>query len=215
MDSKPPSSSRKASLEKAAKLYHQNLPQAQAYLTGRDIDMRTAERYGLGVVVEPAQPDHRHWVGRLTIPYVTPTGVVQLKARCIQAHDCKETKCTKYFGEHGIVAGIYNTRSLLTHSDTVVITEGELDAITVETWLGIPAVGIPGTSVWKDYMALCFEGFATVIVVADGEEVGRQAAERIAKMPNARVVHMPDGMDSNSLLVSEGPEALAALLGVG
>jgi DNA primase len=48
-----------------------------------------------------------------------------------------------------------------------------------------------------------------VIVVADGDKVGREAARKVAESIglNARVIDMPAGEDSNSFIASHGASA--------
>ncbi|MGZ4556816.1 MAG: toprim domain-containing protein, partial [Mycobacteriaceae bacterium] len=106
---------------------------------------------------------------------------------------------------------LFNAQILIHASDLVVVTEGELDAICVQAYCGIPAVAYPGTDNWsiQEHYPLCFEGIDEVIVVADGDKQGRDAAKRVAKDigPAARTVNMPDGMDSNTFIVTNGVAA--------
>ena len=158
--------------------------------------------------------------GRLSIPYITPAGVVQIKYRCAdQAHaDHKGTDCPKYMYETGIGTHLYNAQVLISTSDTVVLTEGELDAICVQAYLGIPAVAYPGVGTWKGqkHYRLCFEGVSEVIVVADGDKPGRDSAAEIAESLGmaARVVNMPDGFDSNQYIHENGAGAFLERLSV-
>ena len=70
-------------LTEAAERYYLNLtPQALSYLEARGITQAIAAKYLLGSVVEPSA-GHEHSVGRLSIPYLTPTGVVGMKFRTI------------------------------------------------------------------------------------------------------------------------------------
>ncbi len=155
--------------------------------------------------------------GRLCIPYITPTGVVQLKFRCIEDHSCKEThKDTKYIGISGVGVHMFNTRAFLIDSPIIAVTEGEIDALTVQAVAKIPAVGFPGTQSMKGFWFRAFTGYQRVLVLADGDKPGRDAAKAIAKqLPNADVVNLPDGEDANSLLINfGGPETFQELCGL-
>jgi DNA primase len=203
------SSQRRRALTEQADLYASNLDQAMPYLLSRGISQEAAVLFRLGYVTAGNE-----FTGRLAIPYVTPAGVVQIKYRCInQAHDDhKSTDCPKYLYEKGSGQHLYNAGVLTQAVDLVVVTEGELDTVCVQAYTGIPAVAFPGTKSWqqhKDYYRLCFESVTEVVVVADGEEVGREAARRVAESIGsfARVVEMPDGEDANSFIAGQGAGA--------
>ena len=69
-------------LGRAADRYAANIYQAEDYLKSRGIPMETARLARLGVVVE-AEVGHEAYQGRLSIPYVTKTGVVDLRFRSL------------------------------------------------------------------------------------------------------------------------------------
>ena len=203
------SSQRRQALTEQADLYAQNLYEAESYLLSRGISVEAAELFHLGYV-----SSRNEFTGRLAIPYVTPAGVVQIKYRCIDpTHgDHKQTNCPKYLYEKGSGQHLFNAQVLTQAVDLVIVTEGELDAVCVQAYTGIPAVGFPGTKSWRqhqDYYRLCFESVTEVIVVADGEEVGREAARQVSDSigSGARVVEMPDGEDANSFIAGQGASA--------
>lgn len=175
-----------------------------------------AQEWKLGEVVDP-EPGHEHLVGRLSIPYATTSGVVDIKFRCVKHADCKARNCVKYLGLDGTAqdeqglprAWLFNAKSVLDAADMVVITEGELDAIAVEVIADIPAVGVPGSTIWPKckHWVRVFDGLK-VLVLADGDKAGVIAAKAIASsLPEAQVIRMPDGHDANSYLVEHGAEA--------
>lgn len=191
---------------------------ARDYLCNRLIDHRTYNRYQLGIVAEPA-PGHEPMVGRISIPYLTPAGVVDIKFRCIVDHSCKEMKCPKYLGLPGGGSRLYNARAVLAaHNNVVVICEGEFDAMAVSGLAGIPAVGYPGTDTWgKPHTAHWPRVFAGLdaVVVADGDKPGVASAKAVAaSLEQARIVHMPEGEDANSMILKDGPEAFRERLGI-
>lgn len=203
-----PTERRKALTVKAQE-YAANLDGVMPYLLSRGISKEAAQLFMLGC----ATGDYR---GRLTIPYVTPGGVVHIKYRCANAAHHDGTKhvhesCPKYLYEAGSKHHLFNAQVLIHAADQVVLTEGELDAVAVQAYTGLPAVGYPGVDSWHDkpHFALCFEGVGEVIVVADGEDVGRRSAERVAKSLgfSARVVELPNGTDSNSYIAEQGAAA--------
>lgn len=212
------------SLETAAQTYAESLGTAcKAYLTGRGFTDVAISVGRLGEVVTP-EPGHEHFVGRLCIPYLTTSGVVDLKFRCIKHTDCKQHDCVKYLGLDGSAQDdsglprvwLYNAQTTITAKDLVVITEGELDALAVETIADVPAVGVPGSTLWAKcrHWRRVFDGLR-VLVVADGDKAGVLAAKAIASsLPDARVVRMPDGEDANSFLLALGPQAFYDRCGI-
>ncbi len=157
-------------------------------------------------------------------------GVVELKYRCTEDHDCGNIPTGqvdedgepitrshgKYLYDKGAAPNLYNVNAFLVESDTIVLTEGEFDALAVEVHTGLPAVGYPGTSTWRSspWWKRCFDGYATVFVAADGDKPGADAAKYISRdLPNAVVVSMPEGHDATSYIIEHGPEAMLAKFG--
>ncbi|ACE79983.1 DNA primase [Mycobacterium phage Pukovnik] len=114
----------------------------------------------------------------------------------------------KYMTVAGDKPRLYNTPALTRYSRDMAITEGEIDAITAEL-CGIPTVGVPGSQMWKPYFRELFLGYRNVNILADGDEPGMEFAKQVAKtLPNARIIPMPDGEDVNSLVITQGKDAL-------
>lgn len=207
------SADRRRSLTLKAQEYASELDMAVPYLLSRSISRQAAEMFGLGYVLTG------EFSGRLSIPYHTPAGVVALKYRCTDAthgeHKDKEIHCAKYMSESGCGLHLWNAQTLI-HADKCVVTEGELDALAIQAYVGIPAVAYPGTDTWKaqKHWRLCFDGVGEVMVVADGDDVGRKAARYVAESigMNARVVDLPDGSDANLFLAEHGPGAFSEVL---
>jgi DNA primase len=205
------SGERRRALTAKARSLAGNVEQALPYLMSRGISAEVAEMFQLGY-----SPHGTEQGGRLAIPYYTPAGVTNIKYRCIDldhgAHgDHKGHSCPKYIYEAGLGHRLYNAQVLIDTGDSVVLTEGELDAVCVQAYCGIPAVAYPGCDTWSKerHWPLCFEGIAEVIVVCDGDKVGREAAGRVAKSMGmkARVIDMPSGEDANSFIHENGAGA--------
>ena len=199
----PPSTEQKRSLEALVQRFEQNQTRLLPYLTDRGL-ADAAERFRLGYVEPADDVDRRYW-HRMAIPFLTPTGPVQIRYRCIAAHDCKERGCAKYLGDKGVEITLYNAGTLLDARSPVVLCEGELDAVAVETIAGLPAVGIPGAQAWKrhPYWARCFVGL-DLILFADGDAAGDDLAATVAAdLPELKIVRAPEGHDANSVLAAD------------
>lgn len=208
-----PSPERRSFVEQATALYQTSVDQVAEKLAARGLtDTKVSSR--LGLVVDPL-PGHEDMRGRLSIPYLTRTGPVALKFRCLKDHNCKQAGCPKYLGEKGEPPRLFNTLALSVPSPTLFVTEGELDALAVTSLVGVPAVGVPGASAWEPLWARAVPGYEQVVLLADGDTAGEQLAEAMAKcLDNFRFIRLPDGEDSSSLLMSEGVDAFRRRIGV-
>ena len=86
----------------ATQKYSANIYQAEDYLRQRGISLEVARLARLGVVVEP-EPGQEQFAGRLSIPYVTKTGVVDLRFRSLNP-----AVEPKYMGMTGAETKMYN-----------------------------------------------------------------------------------------------------------
>ncbi|MFB7473193.1 toprim domain-containing protein [Kitasatospora sp. NPDC056184] len=183
---------------------------AEEYLVGRGLGS-VHSPFRLGYVDDPL-PGHGQYRGCLAIPYlrVAPGdrwAVVSLRFRRLVGDG------PKYMTVAGDTPRLYNTRALLQDADTIAICEGELDAITAQA-CGVDAVGVPGAASWKPHFREPFLGYEWVYILADGDDAGRDFADHVkAQLPNARVIEMPAGQDVNSLVLSQGRQALLSRIG--
>ena len=196
------SKSLRKQLEDAAKTYEAALAPAVPYLQGRGIKKETALSYRLGYVAQPL-PGDGDYVNRLAIPYITADGsVVDVRYRSLNDTG------PKYLSRPNATARLFSVSSLLTQSDTMYITEGEVDAITLNQ-MGLPAVGIPGANQYQRHWSLLFADFDTVKVICDGDQAGRDFGKRLSQeIEGATVIHLPEGRDVNDIYVNEGDDAV-------
>lgn len=154
----------------------------------------------LGLVVEPL-PGHDSYQGRLAIPYVTQSGVVDIRFRSIGPQE------PKYMGLPGNETRLYNVNAVLTADDTIAICEGEIDTITLHYKVGINAVGIPGVNNWKKHYKKLLQDFETVVVFADGDQPGQDFAKKLSReISGMMVINMPEGEDVNSMFLKNGSQ---------
>ena len=197
----------RALLTDAASKYASSLtPQAASYLAARGITQEVAHTFQLGSVVEPSA-GHEHAINRLSIPYLTPAGVVGIKFRSV------DESTPKYLWPTGQKIGLYNVLDLHKPSDTIAICEGEIDTIVASGIVGIPAVGVAGVSQWKPWFPKLFESYSRILIFADNDvkEDGRNPGQELAKrikedLDKAEIVHLPDNMDTNEVYLEFGPD---------
>lgn len=199
--------------EQAVSTYQADLASdtsALAYLAGRGISRQAAATFRLGVVRRPLA-GHEMFAGRLAIPYLTPSGVVNFSFRCLRQHDCKEAGCPKYLPPEGMERNLYNVLDLKKDSTFICVAEGELDALTLSL-AGLPAVGVPGVKNWKKHFSRCLEDFEVVYAIGDGDGPGSKFSSFLAKEAKARPIRVPNGKDCNDIFRERGAEGLRALI---
>jgi len=192
--------SQRESLTRAAKYYHSALHEAEDYLAGRGITLEAATRARLGVVLEPLT-GHEAYINRLAIPYITRSGVVDVRFRSLDLSE------PKYMGMAGASTHLYNVGSLFRASSYICICEGEIDTITLDAVCGIPAVGVPGVNNWKKHYTRLLADFDKVFLFADGDNAGTDFGKSLSReLGNLVVVQMPEGEDVNSMYRLHGAD---------
>lgn len=187
-------------LGKATEKYAANIYQAETYLRSRGIPIETARLAQLGVVVEP-EVGHEAFVGRLSIPYITKTGVVDLRFRSLNP-----AVEPKYMGMTGAETKMYNVLDVENAGDFIGVCEGEIDTITLSHCVGIPCIGVPGANSWKKHYTRLLADFERVFVFADGDQPGKEFATSLARELPVTIVQLPDGYDVNSMFVQSGAD---------
>jgi DNA primase len=204
----------KSALE-AAQHYAQSISdEALAYLAGRGISEQTAALYQLGSITDPIE-GHQMYENWISIPYITALGIcVGFKFRRLD--DGKP----KYGAPVGQKSHLFNVAATLASTSSIVICEGEFDAIVMEANCGIPAVGVPGVAAWKAYYPKLFNGFDTVYILGDndikedGSNPGMDFSRRVAgEVLNSQIVQLPPGMDITDYYLANGKDATANLVG--
>lgn len=195
-------------LGKAAAEYAESIYQAEDYLKSRGIPLEVARLASLGVVAEP-ETGHEGFKGRLSIPYITKTGVVDLRFRSLNP-----AVEPKYMGMTGAETKMYNVLDVERASDFIGVCEGELDTLTLSACVGIPCVGVPGANSWKKHYTRLLADFERVFIFADGDQPGTQFATSLARELPVTIIQLPDGHDVNSMFVQEGPDYFHQKMGL-
>ena len=195
-------------LGKAAAQYAESIYQAEDYLRSRGIPLEIARLASLGVVAEP-ETGHEAFKGRLSIPYITKTGVVDLRFRSLNP-----AVEPKYMGMTGAETKMYNVLDVERASDFIGVCEGELDTLTLSACVGIPCVGVPGANSWKKHYTRLLADFERVFIFADGDQPGTQFATSLDRELPGTIMQLPDGHDVNSMFVQEGADYFHQKMGL-
>lgn len=194
------SSTQRQFLLRATQLYALKIGLAESYLATRGLSVDEATTFHLGMVEDPL-PGHEKFTGRLAIPYITPSGVVDIRFRSMNGEE------PKYMGMPGAQTTMFNVSACFEAHKYICITEGEMDAIALSVKTGHPTVGIPGANSWKPHYTRILDDYDTVILLADGDKAGSDFGKQVAReLPNATVIPMPEGEDVNSVIVSLGKD---------
>ena len=196
------SNSQRTFLLRATQQYASKISLANDYLSQRSLSVEEATIFHLGVVDEPL-PGHEQYQGKLSIPYITPSGVVDLRFRSIHGED------PKYMGLLGAKTTMFNTQACFVADRYICVTEGEFDCIVMSVKTEHPTIGIPGANNWKPHYTRILDDFDIVMVLADGDAAGLEFGKKISReLPNVTVISMPDGEDVNSVVTKQGSEWL-------
>jgi len=201
------SSSQKNFLLQATQRYAAKIELAEQYLLSRQLSVEEAKIFHLGVVEDPL-PGHEAYIGRLAIPYITPSGVVDIRFRGINNED------PKYMGLVGAKTTMFNTQACFVADKYICVTEGEFDCIMMSVKTLHPTIGIPGANNWKPHYAKILDDFDTVIVLADGDAAGLEFGKKISReLGNVNIVSMPEGEDVNSMMIKKGSDWIDERIG--
>ena len=187
-------------LGRATEKYGASIYRAEDYLKNRGIPIEVARLASLGVVEEP-EVGHEQYIGRLAIPYITKTGVVDLRFRSLNP-----AVEPKYMGLTGAETKMYNVLDIEKANNFIGVCEGELDTVTMSGCVGIPCIGVPGANSWKKHYTRLLADFERVFVFADGDQPGTEFARSLARELPVTIIQLPEGHDVNSMYVQEGAE---------
>jgi hypothetical protein len=208
-------------LEKAARMYHRqflakentgnpNVANGADYLTKHGIgSVDIVRKYRLGIVIDPIEETDERFRGMLAIPYLTRGGVKAIRYRNLNGGK------PKFAQPEGQPIRLYNGAAYFDESEIIGLAEGEIDAIAATERLGIPTIGIPGSTQWAGKARVwtpIFKDYPMVIMFADGDPVdeltGLRPGRELAKTIGAslkwrlRTVEMPEGEDVSSMIAA-------------
>lgn len=204
----PLSASQLEAVEEATASYQAAVTRAVAeYLHGRGIDAEAAATFRLGVVSQP-HLGHGRFQNFLSIPYLNQDGVpLTIRFRCLQEHEHRSFGHGKYMSIPEDPARVFNIGAIHRAKDEIHVTEGELDAITLNM-IGLPAIAIPGANGWRNHHRRMLAGFSRVWVWGDPDDAGAQFTQKVTRaLRSAKGVRL-NGMDVNETYLKGGADAL-------
>lgn len=170
-------------------------------------------RRGVGVADQRFLSDDGTWVAAPC--YTFPLdgehgGAVRLKARAVA------DKARMRLVPRGGGWGLFGLRAVPADATTVVLTEGEFDAMAVTQATGLPAVSAPNgaRSLPVDVLPL-LERFDRIILWMDADDAGREGAQLFARKLGLRrcrlVPSLPGGVKDANDALRAGADLAAAI----
>ena len=139
-----------------------------------------------------------------------------------------ETKAAKYlnspetplFHKGNVLYNLHRAQGPARDAGTVIVTEGYMDVIGLHRAGFANAVAPLGTALTEDQIALLWKITPEPVLCFDGDNAGGRAAERAVEraLPllvpghGLRFAHLPAGEDPDSLVSSQGAEAMTGVI---
>lgn len=185
-----------------------NIDHTHPYIGGRGVTNETAVTFGVGIF---SGKGTMH--GRCVLPIHNAKG--ELVAYAGRVIDGSEPKYKFPVGFRKSLE-LYNLHRIANGECSVVLVEGFFDCMKVSQ-AGYPCVALMGSSMSKNQERLLAEKFGGVVVMLDGDEAGRVAAEEIADrlqrvVFSVKTVELPDGVQPDQLSNSELQAALDSMV---
>ncbi len=193
----------------AAALEHPEAEQARDYLRERGIDEAQWRRFGLGwaprgrsatlrelggtaaVAIEVGIRARGHdgslydpMAGRIIFPIRDPSGrTIGFGGRTLVPSSegvakYRNTPDTPYYHKRSVLYNLDRARHVFLKEGCAVVCEGYTDVIGLDA-AGIAAVATCGTALTDDHLRLLRRYVQRVVVLFDGDEAGRRAAEQV------------------------------------
>lgn len=208
-----PSDSLRTILEQSTRRYSDQLkgsPEALEYLKSRGITSQVMDYFKLGFVADPP-PEHEMYSGRIAIPYITPSGIVDIRFKAIP-------------DSSGLIAGSkmlslpaatvkpYNVCDLMTDERYLIVTEGEPDTWTAKV-CGYPVIGFPGATSFRPHHSRLLR-YRRIFVIAHNDDTGagmKFATAVTEHLPDGNIIVCPKGHDLNSWFLLHGDDGISAV----
>jgi DNA primase len=122
---------------------------------------------------------------------------------------------TPLFRKSRVLFGIDKARRAMADKRTAIVVEGQLDAIRCHEAGLVHVVASQGTALTPDHARMIRRYADEVVLVLDADAAGQKAALRsseefIAEELSVRVASLPAGEDPDSLILTQGADALLA-----
>jgi DNA primase len=194
------------------------------HLTKKNVTFDDMIAAGLARPAENDRPLRDFFFDRLMFPISDPRGkIVAFGGRALSA-DAKpkyiNTGETELFSKGHLLYNFALARPAALKSGTIVVAEGYMDVIALVRAGFEAAVAPLGTALTEDQLHLLWRTAAEPVLAFDGDEAGQRAAHRASRLAlphlkpghSLRFAFLPPGDDPDSLIRSQGPQAMRNVL---
>ena len=175
------------------------------------------EAVDMGVVGYDNGRNFARFIERITFPIHSPNGtIVGFGGRTITGHQAKYVNSpeTSLFNKSRLLYAYHHAKHEIYKHKEIIITEGYLDVIMLHQAGFTNAVATLGTALTPEHLPLLRKGEAKVIMAYDGDNAGRAAALKAAKLLSVSgfsggVVIFGNGLDPADMVAKGAVEELA------
>ncbi|PJK28979.1 DNA primase [Minwuia thermotolerans] len=191
-----------------------------------DRDFTEAEQIEAGLIAKPddGRAAYDRFRNRLMFPIADRRGrVIAFGGRALGEARAKYLNSpeTPLFHKSRALYNLAMAREAARDAGTVIVAEGYMDVIALAEAGFRHAVAPLGTAVTEEQIALLWQMTAEPVFCLDGDAAGLRAAQRAAEraLPilkpgkSLRFALLPEGLDPDDMVRSQGPDAMRELLG--
>ncbi len=179
-----------------------------------------AEAVELGVAGSEGGRSFARFIERITFPIHAPNGsIVGFGGRTISGHVAKYVNSpqTRLFNKSRLLYAYHIAKDTIYKKHEMIVTEGYLDVVMLHQAGFTNAVATLGTALTTEHLPLLRKGDPRVIMAYDGDQAGRNAALKAARLLSAAgfdggVILFEGGLDPADMVNSGQVEELGALL---
>lgn len=174
------------------------------------------EAIELGVVGQGDNNIYARFIERITFPIHTSNGtLVGFGGRTITGHQAKYVNSpqSKIFNKSRLLYAYHLAKESIYRKKEMIVTEGYLDVVMLHQAGFTQAVATLGTALTSDHLPLLHKGDPRIVMAYDGDNAGRAAALKAARLLSASgfnggVVLFEGGLDPADMVKSAQMEAL-------
>ena len=177
------------------------------------------EAINFGVLGSDGNRLYARFIERITFPIHAPNAtIVGFGGRTITGHQAKYVNSpeTPFFNKSRLLYAYHLAKQDIYKKKEIIITEGYLDVIMLHQAGFTNTVATLGTALTNEHLPLLRKGEAKIIMAYDGDNAGRAAALKAAKLLSATgfsggVVLFADGIDPADMVQNGRVDELAEM----
>ncbi len=189
------------------------------YIKSQMFNMSEAIEMGVVGYNEENKTTYARFIERITFPIHATNGtIVGFGGRTITGHQAKYINSpeTPFFNKSRLLYAYHHAKQTIFKLHEIIITEGYLDVIMLHQAGFTNAVATLGTALTVEHLPLLRKGEVKVIMAYDGDNAGRAAALKAAKLLSASgfdggVVIFEGGLDPADMVQKGAIEELSLM----